>query len=133
MAERERASLANRVRQLEELLDEARAKVAAAGKGPLEQEQQLLLVKAELKEAYSQVTKAQETAAKLSGALKEKDEEVARLRSAIAAEVNDAAQQVQELLAAQARSEQLEARVAELTGNVQKAPVQSWEGFHVMQ
>lgn len=118
VAERERASLSKRVSQLEDALDDANVKARAAREGPLESQQQLLLVRAEAKENADILEKLKADAAKMAALMKDKEEEISRVRAAMAAEVSDAAQHVQELLAAQARAEAAERRAMELASQL---------------
>ena len=99
---------------LEEEIREVRAELTSARTGPLEKEQQLLQARAELAETKAQLAKAKGEAQVLAVGMKKKEDEVVRVRAQMAAEVSDAAHQVQELLAAQARAEAAEERAAEL-------------------
>jgi len=102
-----------RVIELEDQLAEARL-AAQAVVGPLERQREISVVRDELRIAQATLEVVREEAAALAGVVKKKDEELARLRADMAAEVNDAALQVQELLLAQERAEAAEARVREL-------------------
>lgn len=112
--ERQRVVLENKVILLEEEIREVRSELTSARTGPLEKEQQLLQARAELAETKAQLAKAKGEAQVLAVGMKKKEDEVVRVRAQMAAEVSDAAHQVQELLAAQARAEAAEERAAEL-------------------
>ena len=96
------------------LLEEELRQQEAARCGPLENEQQLLLARAELADTKAKLSSVKGEAVSLAANMRKKEEEVARVRAEMAAEVNDAAQQVQELLAAQARAEAAQARAEAL-------------------
>lgn len=110
---RELAASRLRVTELEEQLAEARV-AAQAAVGPLERQREVNAVRDELRVAQAALEVVREEVAALAGVVKKKDEELARLKADMAAEVNDAALQVQELLLAQERAEAAEARVREL-------------------
>lgn len=79
----------------------------------LEKEQQLLLGRAEVKELRQQLAEQEAAATKLQAQLEARCADIATLRHDMAAEVSEAAQQVQLLLAAQARVAVLESELAE--------------------
>jgi kinesin family protein 15 len=118
VADHEHEVLEKKVVLLEQEVKEAQAEASALRCGPLEKEQQLILARAELADAKRKHEKTRLELATLSAGMKKKDEEVARVRAEMAMEVNDAAHQVQELLAAQERAEAAERRAAELAKRV---------------
>jgi kinesin family protein 15 len=122
VVDHEQEVLEKKVVLLEQEVKEAAAEVSALRCGPLEKEQQLLLARAELADAKSLYEKTRLELATLSAGMRKKDEEVARVRAEMAMEVNDAAHQVQELLAAQERAEAAERRAAELAERCGKRP-----------
>lgn len=114
LADHEREILEKKVVLLKQEVKEAQAEASALRCGPLEKEQQLLRARAQLTDAKALYEKTKLELASLSAGMRKKDEEVARVRAEMAMEVNDAAHQVQELLAAQERAEAAERRAAEL-------------------
>jgi kinesin family member 15 len=118
VADHQQEVLEKKVVLLEQEVKEAQAEASALRCGPLEKEQQLLLARAQLADAKALYEKTRLELATLSAGMRKKDEEVARVRAEMAMEVNDAAHQVQELLAAQERAEAAERRAAELARRV---------------
>jgi predicted nucleic acid-binding Zn-ribbon protein len=114
--ERENASLQAQIKALEGRLSESQS-VSNSGAGPMGQEAQARDYKnvtQKLSEAEEMVTKLHQDIHSLRAQVKAKDDIVAKLRNQMAMEVNDAAQQVQELLAAQARADLLERQLSQL-------------------
>eukprot|EP00887_Chlorella_sp_A99_P003515 scaffold7.g3515.t1 len=80
----------------------------------LEKEQALLLARAELQELKGRLGEEEEAGRGLADALQAKDREIAQIKADMAAEVSEAAQQVQALLAASAQVAALQGEVASL-------------------
>ena len=122
-AKDEVAGLSKKLLLLQEELKEMETEVQAARCGPMEIEQQLILSRKELNAARMELTRAQRDKATMEAAMRRKDDDLARMRGEMAAEVNCAANQVQELLAAQARAEVAEERAAELAKRIRSPSV----------
>ena len=67
-----------------------------------------------LADAEEKMSALREETHALNAQVKSRDDAIAKLRNQMAMEVNDAAQQVQELLAAQARADRLERQLSAL-------------------
>jgi predicted nucleic acid-binding Zn-ribbon protein len=79
--------------------------------GPLAKDALLAETRSKLQDAEDNISYLEKEINSLKAAIKSKDQDLARLKNQMAMEVSDAAQQVQELLAAQARAEKAEARL----------------------
>lgn len=121
--QKEKTSLRKRISELESDLHEVttqlhRATEAAGGAGPLAKEAELMATKAKLEEASDMLSFMEKEVGKLRSTVKERDTEIANVRKQMAMEVNDAAQQVQELLRAQARADRAEAKLQKLMSQI---------------
>lgn len=115
---RERATLQARVKTLEsKLSDNVENANGNSPAGPMGQEAQARKynnVAQKLADAEEKMTALHQEVVALRGQVKSRDDSIAKLRNQMAMEVNDAAQQVQELLAAQARADRLERQLEKL-------------------
>ena len=115
---RERAALQARVKTLEaKLVNETENTNGNSPAGPMGQEAQARKynnVAQKLADAEETMTALHQEIVSLRGQVKSRDDSIAKLRNQMAMEVNDAAQQVQELLAAQARADRLERQLEKL-------------------
>ena len=119
---REKAALVARVKSLEGKLAENAEKSKTNNNsnspaGPMGQEAQARNynnVAQKLADAEDKLTALHQEVHALRGQVKSRDDSIAKLRNQMAMEVNDAAQQVQELLAAQARADRLERQLSAL-------------------
>lgn len=109
---KERAALQARIKELED----ARPTIAedASTTGPLGKEAHVRNMVQKLQDAEDTVTYLKQEVNSLKASIKSRDDTLAKLRNQMATEVNDAAQQVQELLAAQARADALEKELCTL-------------------
>ena len=124
---KEKAALHTRVKTLEaqlkddpgkkENVNPGGAAVAAVAAGPMGQEAQARNyhnITQKLADAEEKMSALREETHALKAQVKSRDDAIAKLRNQMAMEVNDAAQQVQELLAAQARADRLERQLSAL-------------------
>ncbi len=121
---RERAALQARVKTLEAKLADHTENVGGnhsnhgnSPAGPMGQEAQARKynnVAQKLADAEEKMTALHQEVVALRGQVKSRDDSIAKLKNQMAMEVNDAAQQVQELLAAQARADRLERQLEKL-------------------
>jgi len=109
----ERAKLQSTIQKLEDELSHATSRLcnAAEVQGPLAKDALLSETRSKLQDAEDNVSYLEKEISSFKSAIKSKDQELAKLKNQMAMEVSDAAQQVQELLAAQARAEKAEARL----------------------
>ena len=109
---KERAALQARIKELED----ARPTIAeeASTTGPLGKEAHVRNMVQKLQDTEDTVTYLKQEVSSLKASIKSRDDTLAKLRNQMATEVNDAAQQVQELLAAQARADALEKELCAL-------------------
>eukprot|EP00890_Picochlorum_soloecismus_P001325 jgi/Picsp_1/2193/NSC_05657-R1_kinesin-like protein kif15 len=109
----ERAKLQSTIHKLEDELGNVTSRLCNATevRGPLANDVLLAETRSNLKDAEDNVSFLEKEISSLKSAIKSKDQELAKLKNQMAMEVSDAAQQVQELLAAQARAEKAEARL----------------------
>lgn len=119
---KERSSLQARIKALEAKLNDRHDELEnnAAAAGPMGQEAQARNyshVSQKLADAEEKIITLREEAHALKAQVKSRDDAIAKLRNQMAMEVNDAAQQVQELLAAQARADRLERQLSALLEN----------------
>lgn len=118
---KERLALQTRIKDLEERLKDAEKRTKANGTqdgesntGPLGKEAHARNISQKLRDAEDTVTFLRQEVLSLKASIKSRDETLAKLRNQMAMEVNDAAQQVQELLATQARADALEEELSKL-------------------
>lgn len=118
---KERTTLQMRIKELEDALKDAEKRSKAAEEtntGPLGKEAHARNISQKLRDAEDTVIYLRQEVASLKSSIKTRDETLAKLRNQMAMEVNDAAQQVQELLATQARAEALEKELSKLKRSV---------------
>ncbi len=115
---REKAALQARVKALEaKFADNVENASGNSPAGPMGQEAQARKynnVAQKLADAEESMATLRHEVVALRGQVKSRDDSIAKLRNQMAMEVNDAAQQVQELLAAQARADRLERQLEKL-------------------
>jgi chromosome segregation ATPase len=109
----ERAKLQSTIHKLEDELSNVTSRLRNATEvgGPLAKDALLAETRSKLQDAEDNISYLEKEINSLKAAIKSKDQDLARLKNQMAMEVSDAAQQVQELLAAQARAEKAEARL----------------------
>lgn len=115
----ERKYLVHKVKDLQEKLEDAEARAqdhmeSVEGTGPLGKEARARTLSQKLQDAEDTILHLTQEVASLKTQIKSRDETLATVRNQMAMEVTDAAQQVQELVAAQARAEDLERQLAKI-------------------
>jgi chromosome segregation ATPase len=115
----ERKYLVHKVKDMQEKLEDAEARAqghmeSVEGTGPLGKEARARTLSQKLQDAEDTILHLTQEVASLKTQIKSRDETLATVRNQMAMEVTDAAQQVQELVAAQARAEDLERQLAKI-------------------
>ena len=120
---KERVALQSRIKDLEGKLEEAeRHSNDVPSTGPLGKEAHARNISQKLQDAEDTILFLQQETSNLKNTIKSRDETLAKLRNQMAMEVNDAAQQVQELLIAQARADALETELSQLRKQRHRGP-----------
>ena len=121
---RERTALQSRIKDLEEKLEDSERRNSnnAPSAGPLGKEAHARNISQKLQDAENTILFLRQETANLKNNIKSRDETLAKLRNQMAMEVNDAAQQVQELLVAQARADALETELSQLRKQMHRGP-----------
>ncbi len=114
----ERKYLVRKVQDLQEKLEDAEARVkdqeSVQSTGPLGKEARARTLAQKLQDAEDTIVHLTQEVASLKTQIKSRDETLATVRNQMAMEVTDAAQQVQELVTAQARADDLERQLAKI-------------------